>query len=173
MHPTALLDLATELLRAVLKLDAPADSIVSNFFKRHRSLGPRERHALAETAYTVLRRRPLLQHLAQSGTGALERRLAILAWSGDANLLKGALDTTKKRRISWAKASSEPAMASARATQASLPDCTIMPWSNSLTVTGVCGSMNILEPGTFQALGDTGMVWSRVSVLPLTAAKAR
>ena len=75
--------------------------------------------------------------------------------------------------ISWAKASSEPAMASARATQASLPDCTIMPWSNSLTVTGVCGSMNILEPGTFQALGDTGMVWSRVSVLPLTAAKAR
>ena len=47
MHPTALLDLATELLRAVLKLDAPADSIVSAFFKRHRSLGPRERHALA------------------------------------------------------------------------------------------------------------------------------
>ena len=91
MHPTALLDLATELLRAVLKLDAPADSIVSGFFKHHRSLGPRERNALAETAYTVLRRRPLLQHLAQSGTGALERRLAILAWSGDANLLKGAL----------------------------------------------------------------------------------
>jgi 16S rRNA (cytosine967-C5)-methyltransferase len=95
MHPTALLDLATELLRAVLKLDAPADSIVSGFFKRHRSLGPRERHALAETAYTVLRRRPLLQHLAQSGTGALERRLAILAWSGDANLLKGALGSNE------------------------------------------------------------------------------
>ena len=91
MHPTALLDLATELLRAVLKLDAPADSIVSNFFRHHRTLGPRERNALAETAYTVLRRRPMLQHLAQSGTGALERRLAILAWSGDANLLKGAL----------------------------------------------------------------------------------
>ena len=91
MHPTALLDLATELLRAVLKLDAPADGIVSAFFRKHRNLGPRERHALAETAYTVLRRRPQLQHLAQSGTGALERRLAILAWSGDANLLKGAL----------------------------------------------------------------------------------
>jgi 16S rRNA (cytosine967-C5)-methyltransferase len=91
MHPTALLDLATELLRNVLKLDAPADGIVSAFFKKHRALGARERHALAETAYTVLRRRPLLQHLAQSGTGALERRLAILAWSGDTNLLKGAL----------------------------------------------------------------------------------
>ncbi len=91
MHPTALLDLATELLRAVLKLDAPADGIVSSFFRRHKTLGPRERHALAETAYTVLRQRTRLLHLAQSGTGALERRLAILAWSGDANLQKGAL----------------------------------------------------------------------------------
>ncbi len=91
MHPTALLDLATELVRAVLKLDAPADSIVSNFFRKHRTLGPRERHALAETAYTVLRRRSLLSHQAQSGTGALERRLALLGWSGDANLLRGAI----------------------------------------------------------------------------------
>ena len=95
MHPTALLDLATELLRAILKLDAPADGIVSAFFRKHRNLNPRERHALAETAYTVLRRRPLLQHLAQSGTGALERRLAILAWSGDTNLLKGALGSNE------------------------------------------------------------------------------
>ena len=64
-------------------------------------------------------------------------------------------------------------MASASATQASLPDCTIMPWSSSFTVTGVWGSMNILEPGTFQAFGETGMVWSRDRVLPFTAAKAR
>ena len=91
MHPTALLDLCTELLRAVLKLDAPADSIVSGFFRKHRTLGPRERHALAETAYTVLRRRSLLLHQAQSGSGALERRLALLAWSGDQSLLRGAV----------------------------------------------------------------------------------
>src|SRR3990167_9180278 len=82
-------------MRAILKLDAPADGIVSAFFRKHRNLNPRERHALAETAYTVLRRRPLLQHLAQSGTGALERRLAILAWSGDSNLLKGALGSNE------------------------------------------------------------------------------
>ena len=56
MHPTALLDLATELVRAVLKLDAPADSIVSGFFRKHRTLGPRERHALAETAYAEIGR---------------------------------------------------------------------------------------------------------------------
>ncbi|MBX3602677.1 MAG: RsmB/NOP family class I SAM-dependent RNA methyltransferase [Rubrivivax sp.] len=91
MHPGALLDLATELLRAVLKLDAPADGIVSDFFRRHRTLGHRERHALAETTYAVLRERLLFQHLAQSGSGALERRLAILAWQGPDAALRSAL----------------------------------------------------------------------------------
>ncbi len=91
MHPNALLDLATELLRAVLKLDQPADAVVSAFFRKHKALGARERHTLAETAYTVLRQRLLLQHLAQSGSGALERRLAILGWQGSDQFLRGAL----------------------------------------------------------------------------------
>lgn len=91
MHPNALLDLATELLRGVLRLEQPADAVVSEFFRRHRMLGPRERHALAETTYTVLRRRLLLQHLAQGGGGTLERRLAMLAWQGDAGALGRAL----------------------------------------------------------------------------------
>ncbi len=55
MHPNALLDLTTQLIRDVLKLDAPADSLVSYFFRQHKALGQRERHALAETAYAVLR----------------------------------------------------------------------------------------------------------------------
>ncbi len=92
MHPNALLDLATELLRAVLKLDTPADSVVSAYFRSHRALGSRERHALAETAYAVLRQRLLFQHLAQSGSGALERRLAILAWQGNEAFLRAALN---------------------------------------------------------------------------------
>jgi 16S rRNA (cytosine967-C5)-methyltransferase len=91
MHPNALLDLSTDLLRLVLKLDQPADGVVSNFFRRHKALGARERHALAETAYAVLRQRLLFQHLAQSGSGALERRLSILAWQGSGNFLRGAL----------------------------------------------------------------------------------
>ena len=97
MHPNALLDLATELLRAVLKLDAPADGVVSAFFRKHKPLGARERHALAETVYAVLRRRPLYQHLAQSGHGALERRLAILAWQGPDSLLRGALGPAEQQ----------------------------------------------------------------------------
>ncbi len=91
MHPDALLDLATELLRQVLRLDQPADGVVSAFFRKHKALGGRERHALAETVYTVLRQRLLLQHLAQSGSGALERRLAILAWQGSPTFLRAAL----------------------------------------------------------------------------------
>ncbi len=91
MHPNALLDLATDLLRQVLRLDQPADAVVSAFFRRHKALGARERHALAETAYAVLRQRLLLQHLAQSGSGALERRLAMLGWQGSPTFLRGAI----------------------------------------------------------------------------------
>jgi 16S rRNA (cytosine967-C5)-methyltransferase len=91
MHPNVLLETATELLREVGKLDMPADVVVSNFFRKHRELGPRERHALAETAYAVLRQRLLFQHLAQSGSGALERRLAILAWQGGETLIRGGM----------------------------------------------------------------------------------
>ena len=95
MHPNALLDLTTELLRSVLKLDAAADGLVSMFFRKHRDLGPRERHTLAETTYTVLRQRLLYQHLAQAAKGAdgpVERRLAILAWQGNEGFLRGALN---------------------------------------------------------------------------------
>jgi 16S rRNA (cytosine967-C5)-methyltransferase len=91
MHPNALLDLATELLRVLLRFEQPADALISEFFRRHRTLGPRERHTLAETAYAVLRERLLFQHLAHSGSGALERRLAILAWRGSEAFLRGAL----------------------------------------------------------------------------------
>jgi 16S rRNA (cytosine967-C5)-methyltransferase len=92
MHPNALLDLASDLLRSVLAFDAAADGLVSMFFRKHRGLGPRERHALTETAYAVLRQRLLLQQLAQSGRGPLERRLAILGWQGNEAFLRGALD---------------------------------------------------------------------------------
>src|SRR4051812_16119524 len=97
MHPNALLDTATELLREVGKLDMPADVVVSNFFRKRRELGPRERHALAETAYAVLRQRLLFTHLAQSGHGALERRLAILAWQGGEQLIRGGMGPNEQK----------------------------------------------------------------------------
>ena len=98
MHPSALLELGTELLRSVLKLEAPADSTVSSFFRQHRSLGHRERHALAETIYAVLRRRLQFQHLAQSGDGTLERRLVLLGWQGGDETLRYALAPLMRQR---------------------------------------------------------------------------
>lgn len=91
MYPTELLDLTSRLVGEVLKLDAPADSIVSYFFRQHRELGQRERHALAETAYAVLRQKLLWANLAESGHGPKERRLAILAWQGQEHVLKLAM----------------------------------------------------------------------------------
>jgi 16S rRNA (cytosine967-C5)-methyltransferase len=92
MRTQAVIELAVELLRRLLRFDAPADGVVSAFFRTQRSLGPRERHALAETAYAVLRRRLLLQHLAQSGRGPLERRLVLLGWQGEQGALERVLD---------------------------------------------------------------------------------
>ena len=91
MHPKALLDLTCTLVRDVLKLDAPADTSVSLFFRKHKELGSRERHALAETTYAVLRQRLLWQNLAQSGHGPMERRLVLLAWQGQEHVLKNAI----------------------------------------------------------------------------------
>src|SRR3990167_7471526 len=88
MHPQALLELTGALLRDILKLDAPADTLVSLFFRKNKNLGQRERHALAETAYAVLRQKLLWQHLAQSGFGPMDRRLTLLAWQGQEHVLK-------------------------------------------------------------------------------------
>jgi 16S rRNA (cytosine967-C5)-methyltransferase len=97
MHPNALLELATDLLHKVLQFDSPADGVVSAFFREHRALGARERHTLAETVYEVLRKRSLYQHLAQSGKGEMERRLAILAWQGNAGFLRAALSEQEQQ----------------------------------------------------------------------------
>ena len=104
MHPAALLDMATDLLRAVLRLDSPSDGVVSAFFRQHRDLGVRERHTLAETVYTVLRQRLLLQHLALGGTGLLERRLATLAWQGSEAFLRAALQPHEQQWLARALA---------------------------------------------------------------------
>lgn len=98
MHPNALLELATELLHRVMQFQAPADRVVSDFFREHRALGQRERHSLAETTYHVLRHRLLFQHLAQSGKGELVRRLAILGWQGNEGFLRAALTPAEQ---SW------------------------------------------------------------------------
>lgn len=89
MSPKHLLDLAQQLLHDVLTFTYASDTTVSAFFRRHKELGPRERHALAETTYQVVRMRLRYTHLALAGKkttpenrAALERRMVLLGWQG-------------------------------------------------------------------------------------------
>ena len=96
MHPKVLLDACAELVRLTLTFEHPADAVVSRFFRDNRGLGPRERATLAETVYTVLRKKLLFDHLAPSGSGPKERRLAILGFHGPRDFLKSALTEQEK-----------------------------------------------------------------------------
>jgi 16S rRNA (cytosine967-C5)-methyltransferase len=96
MHPKALLEACAELVGLALKLEHPADAVVSRYFREHRSLGPRERATLAETVYGVLRRKLQYDHFAPSGSGPRERRMAILGFAGPRDFLKSALSDTEK-----------------------------------------------------------------------------
>ena len=97
MHPKALLDCCSELLKQVLKFDHPADMVLSRYFRELR-LGPRERATLAETVYGVLRKKNLYSYLAQHGSGPPERRLAILGFVSDRDYLLSALTD---QEIDW------------------------------------------------------------------------
>jgi 16S rRNA (cytosine967-C5)-methyltransferase len=97
MHPKALLDACADLVRLVLQFEHPADAVVSRYFREHRALGPRERATLAETAFAVLRKKLLFEQLARSGSGAKERKLAILGFFGPRDFLASALNDTEKQ----------------------------------------------------------------------------
>jgi 16S rRNA (cytosine967-C5)-methyltransferase len=97
MHPKALLDACAELVRLTLQFNHPADAVVSRFFRDNRNLGPRERATLSETVFKVLRQKLMFEHMARSGSGAKERRLAILGFAGPRDFVKSALNDTEKK----------------------------------------------------------------------------
>ena len=143
MHPGALIDLTASLLQSVLRLDQPADRLVSAFFKSHRALGPRERHTLAETAYTVLRRRLQLQHLAQSGVGPLERRLALLAWQGDHGYLQRGLSAQEAAWLSEVRGVAVSSLSDKL--RHNLPDWVATPLMQDLGAEGFWALVNALD----------------------------
>ncbi len=99
MHPEQILAACTALVGQVVKFDHPADAVVSRFFKDNRNLGPRERATLAETAYNVLRKKALYDAFAlgaPKGSGARERKLAILGFFGPRDFVKAALSDPEK-----------------------------------------------------------------------------
>jgi len=77
LHP-AVVGHTEEALREILRFTGPADVILSRYFREHPKLGPRERGAIAEGIYAVLRNKLSYASFAESGHGPAMRRLALL-----------------------------------------------------------------------------------------------
>jgi 16S rRNA (cytosine967-C5)-methyltransferase len=83
LHP-AVITHTEEVLREVLRFTGPADAILSRYFREHPKLGSRERNAVAEGVYAVLRNKMVYASFSESGQGPAMRRLALLGLA-DAN----------------------------------------------------------------------------------------
>ena len=103
MHPKDLLQHAATLVGNALRFDHPADAVVSRYFRENRQFGPRERATLAETVYNVLRNKVRFELLARSGSGARERRLAILGFAADRSFLEAALNKDEQKWLAQCK----------------------------------------------------------------------
>ena len=76
--PPFILNSAEEVLREILRFTAPADTTLSRYFRDHPKLGSRERGAIAECIYAVLRNKAFFTDRAEAGGGATMRRLVLL-----------------------------------------------------------------------------------------------
>lgn len=77
LHP-AVATHVEEVLREVLRFTGPADVVTSRYFREHPKLGSRERGAVAEAVFAVLRNKLAYASFAESGHGSQMRRLALL-----------------------------------------------------------------------------------------------
>jgi 16S rRNA (cytosine967-C5)-methyltransferase len=78
--PPYVLNSAETVLREIMRFTAPADTTLSFYFKANPKLGGRERGAIAECVYAVLRNKSFFTDRAEAGAsgGATIRRLVLL-----------------------------------------------------------------------------------------------
>lgn len=77
LHP-AVVSHTEEVLREIMRFTGPADVILSRYFRENPKLGGRERGAIAEGVFAVLRNKLAYASFSESGTGSAMRRLALL-----------------------------------------------------------------------------------------------
>jgi 16S rRNA (cytosine967-C5)-methyltransferase len=114
----ALLAHAGSALSTILRFDAPADQLLSRYFRGHRNLGQHDRAFVAETVFAVLRRRRSLEAAAGSSEPqalAVAALVRVLGFS--ARALQGLADEALLRALREARADAVPA-----AVRADLPD---------------------------------------------------
>jgi 16S rRNA (cytosine967-C5)-methyltransferase len=98
LHP-AVVTHTEEVLREVLRFTGPADVTLSRYFRDHPKLGSRERNAVAEGAYAVLRNKMVYASFSESGHGPAMRRLALLGLA-DANGVES-LGGLSEEEVTW------------------------------------------------------------------------
>jgi 16S rRNA (cytosine967-C5)-methyltransferase len=102
---------------ALLQFSGPADEALSRYFREHRELGQQERAFVAETAFSVLRRKRSLEAAAGSAEPKALLAAALLRVQGlSARALEGLVDAALAARIRSAAAEPSPAI------RADLPD---------------------------------------------------
>jgi 16S rRNA (cytosine967-C5)-methyltransferase len=100
----ALLGHARAALSALLELSRPADRALSDYFRAHRSLGPRDRTFVADTVFGVLRRKRSLEAAAgSSDPGALLVAALARVHGLSARSLAGVLDADELALLASAK----------------------------------------------------------------------
>ena len=80
--PPAIITNTEEVLRDILRFTGPADGTLSRYFREHPKLGSRERGAVAEAVYSILRNKSVYTSFAESGNGPTMRRLTLLGLAG-------------------------------------------------------------------------------------------
>ncbi len=113
---------AASALEKLLTFSQPADAVLSEFFREHRLLGMRERGFIAETAYTVLRKKRFLEKLL--APLVTPRRLILAALSHVQGLsqrqLAEAVTAAEAEWLAGARIRQEPELTLAE--RADLPD---------------------------------------------------
>lgn len=91
------IDQVTEVLGQILQWEHPADQALSQWMRKQKHMGARDRSEVTNAVFDVLRHLRRYRYLAESGTGSVTRRLAILGlgntWQKD---LASALDAEQK-----------------------------------------------------------------------------
>lgn len=84
--PPSIVEYTERALREILLFAGPADRTLSRFFRDNPKLGSRERGAVAEAVYGLLRNKAVFTHFAESGIGPAMRRLALLGLADAAGI---------------------------------------------------------------------------------------
>ncbi|HLR78779.1 MAG TPA: RsmB/NOP family class I SAM-dependent RNA methyltransferase, partial [Burkholderiaceae bacterium] len=110
------------LLDDMLQWEYPADAVLSRWMRDNRKAGARDRAEVADAAFDVLRHLRRYRHLAESGSGPANRRLAILGLSATIDNVRLAAALSSQEQQWLERVRGVPVDPMPRALRYSMPD---------------------------------------------------